>query len=255
MFIQNESATLYTVDFGAGPSTILAHGGWTGNWELWAEPFSHLSKTWRTVAFDHRGTGATVAPIESITMENMVSDLFAIMDKLKLETCILAGESSGGMVVVNAVLQQPHRFEGLILVDALLHNENKGDTPFIQGLKTNYPQTIAAFIEACIPQSEPLYTEIQSWGRKILGRATAEAAIRLLEFSYGTDVRPDLSKLKIPTLILHGDQDAIVPASESAFAASQIPNSKLLILNGAGHVPTMTHPREITSAINKFFSV
>jgi pimeloyl-ACP methyl ester carboxylesterase len=254
MFIQNGNAQLYTVDFGNGPRTILAHGGWTGSWELWTEPFMHLNKNWRTVAYDHRGTGATISPVESITMENMVADLFAVMDNLKIERCVLAAESAGGMVAVNAALQQPQRFDGLVLVDALLYNMPESNSIFIQGLKTNFEKTRAGFVDACVLETEPNSKEIRSWGRKILARATMEASIRLLEYSYGTDLRPELSKLQIPTLVIHGDSDAIVPLKDSEYAASQIPNSHLHIVHGAGHVPTMTRPREVAEEINRYFS-
>ena len=253
MFIQNGNAKLFTVEFGSGPRTILAHGGWTGSWELWVEPFIYLSKSWRTVAYDHRGTGVTISPVESITIENMVSDLFAVMDNLEIDKCVLAGESAGGMVVVNAVLQQPHRFDGLVLVDALLHSEDGDDTPFMQGLRTNYPTTIAGFVDACLPEGEPNYSEMRSWGRKILSRATPESSIRLIEFLYGIDHRPSLAGIQIPTLIIHGSQDIILPQSESEYAATQIPSSKLCIFKGAGHVPTMTHPRELADEINNYF--
>ena len=254
MFIQNNNAMLYTIEFGAGPRTILAHGGWTGSWELWVEPFSHLSKTWRTVAYDHRGTGATIASVESINMENMVADLFAVMDKMEIEKCVLAAESAGGMVAVTAALQQPQRFKGLVLVDALLHNENNGsNAQFIQGLKTNYEQTARGFVDACVPESEQNSVETRSWGRKILSRASAESSVRLIEFTYGIDLRPKLSQIKIPTLIIHGDADVIVPLSDSEYAASQIPNHKLNIIKGAGHVPTVTRPREVAEQIDFFF--
>ena len=75
MFIQTGDTQLLTVSFGQSQQTILALGGWAGSWELWQGPFAHLSRTWRTVAFDHRGTGATIAPLESITVENMVADV------------------------------------------------------------------------------------------------------------------------------------------------------------------------------------
>ncbi|MFN8434847.1 MAG: alpha/beta hydrolase [Anaerolineales bacterium] len=253
MFIQNRDSQLYTVEFGSGPRTILAHGGWIGSWELWTEPFAHLSKTWRTVAYDHRGSGVTTAPVESITMENMVSDIFAVMDELGIEKCVLAGESAGGMVVTNAVLQQPHRFEGLILVDATLHNETGKNDNFIRGLKANYEMTCAGFVDACVPESEPSFSEIRNWGKKILARAASDSAIRLLEYSHGVDLRPSLANIKIPTLIFHGTQDVIVPLNESEYAASQIPNSKLHLFQGAGHVPTMTRPRELVDEVNAFF--
>ncbi len=254
MFIGNNSAQLYTVDFGAGPRTILAHGGWTGSWELWLEPFMHLSKNWRTVAYDHRGTGATIAPLESISIETMVDDLFAVMDKMNIKKCVLAAESAGGMVAVTAALQRPDRFEGLVLVDAMLHNEKRdSDTLFVRGLRSNFEQTIGQFVDACVPQEEAFSAEIRLWGRKILQRATPAASVKLLECTFGVDLRPQLSELRIPTLILHGDHDVIVPPSDSEFAASQIPNSRLHMFKGAGHVPTMTRPQEVAAEIERAF--
>lgn len=254
MFIQNGDAQLYTVEFGSGPRTILAHGGWIGSWELWTEPFAYLSKTWRTVAYDHRGSGVTISPVESITMENMVLDIFTVMDKMGIEKCVLAGESAGGMVVTNAVLQQPHRFEGLILVDALLHNEQGRNDNFIHGLKANYEMTCAGFVDACVPESEPDFNENRNWGKKILARAASDSAVRLLEYSQGIDLRPSLASIQIPTLIFHGTHDVIVPPSESEYAVAHIPNSKLHLFQGAGHVPTMTRPRELANEINNFFA-
>ena len=67
MFIAHNAAQLYTVEFGSGPRTILAHRGWIGSRELWAGPFILLSQSWRTIAHDHRGTGATVAHVPNMT--------------------------------------------------------------------------------------------------------------------------------------------------------------------------------------------
>jgi pimeloyl-ACP methyl ester carboxylesterase len=184
-----------------------------------------------------------------------VDDLFSILDKLNIEKCVLGAESAGGMVAVNAVLQHPERFNGLVLVDALLHNEDDGsNTGFIQGLKTNYMATIGGFVDACVPTNEQNSVEIRSWGRKILARATSDSAIRLLECTHGMDLRPKLSQIQHRTLILHGDADAIVPLSDSEYVAAQIPNSHLHVFKGAGHVPTVTRPSEVAQVINQYFS-
>ena len=159
------------------------------------------------------------------------------------------------MVAVNAVLQQPERFDGLVLVDAMLHNENDGsDASFINGLKANFKETIGGFVDACVPESESNSAEIRSWGRKILARASSESAVRLLECTHGIDLRPKLSKIQHRTLILHGDADALVPLSDSEYLAAQIPNSHLRVVKGAGHVPTVTRPLEVAQAINEYFS-
>ena len=255
MFIRHNNAQLYTVDFGNGPRVILAHGGWTGSWELWTEPFTHLSKSWYTVAYDHRGTGATIAPVESISIENMVDDLFTVMDKMEIEKCVLAAESAGGIVAVTAALQHPQRFEGLVLVDAMIHNEDdRGNAIFIRGLKTNFEQTIGRFVDSCVLETEINSKEIRSWGRKILARSTSESAIQLLQCTFGIDLRHRLAEIKIPTLIIHGDGDNLVPLSDAEYAASQIPNNHLHIFNDAGHVPTVTRGKEVAELIDHFFT-
>ena len=156
-------------------------------------------------------------------------------------------ESFAALVAKNFPPQQ-------FLVDATLHNETGSNDNFIRGLKANYQMTCADFVDACTPESEPNISKIRSWSRKILACAASDSAIRLVDYSYGVDLRLSLASIQIPTLIFHGTQDVIVPQSESEYAASQIPNSKLHLFQGAGHVPTMTHPHELADKINKFFS-
>ena len=71
---------------------------------------------------------------------------------------------------------------------------------------------------------------------------------------YGVDLRRQVSQLGLPTLILHGDQDTLVPLSDSEWLASQIPQSHLHVVTGAGHVPTVTRPLEVAEAINRYFA-
>lgn len=121
-----------------------------------------------------------IATVESISIENMVTDLFAVMDTLEIESCVLAAESAGGTVTITAALQQPQRCEGLILVDALLHKEeNEHDAEFICGRKTNFAGTLDQFVKACAPETEPNRREVRNGGQKILTRASPESSIRL----------------------------------------------------------------------------
>jgi pimeloyl-ACP methyl ester carboxylesterase len=255
MFVSNKGADLFAVDFGLGKRTLFAHGGWTGSWELWAPTFNVLSKSWRTAGFDHRGSGATDAPVESITLDTLVDDLFAVLDQLEIERCVLAGESSGAMVAILGALKHPQRFDGLVLADGLYFQPTpEKPSLFVQGLRSNYGATIGGFVDACIPENEPDKNVFRRWGRQILGRSTPEASIRLLEIQYGVDLRPEIPRLTLPTLILHGDQDAIVPVASSKWLADKIPNSRLSVIKGAGHVPSVTHPREVASEIEAFFN-
>lgn len=257
MFIRHADAELFTVSFGPPSSssrhTIVALGGWVGSWELWAEPFTHLSATWHTVAYDHRGSGATVAPTASITFETLVADLFAVLDALEIAQCVLAGESSGAMVALAAALAQPRRFTGLVLVDGLAYRLPLTEAdPFLQSLRHDYEATLDGFVDACVP--EPDSAAIRRWGRQIVGRSAPEAAIQLYACQAGVDLRPRLSQIRQPTLIIHGTADALVPLEDARRLAAGIPGSRLELLEGAGHVPTVTRAGAVAAAIDGFFA-
>ena len=255
MFISHDDAQLYWVEFGNSPRTIVAQGGWAGSWELWTEPFTILSQSWRAAAYDHRGTGVTRATAESISFDVLVSDLFAVLDTLEIERCVLAAESAGVAVVLRAALEQPQRFDGLVLVDGLYYRPMpNGADPFKVGLQTQFEKTIEQFAKACVPQATPNRAAIVEWGIKILRRASPAAAIKLHESMDGVDLRAEVSKIQLPTLILHGALDVIQSPSASEWLAAQMPHAQLQIIPDAGHVPTMTHPQSVARAINSFFA-
>ncbi len=117
MFIEIEDGRLFAVSYGTAQRCLVTHGGWAGNWELFALPMELLSPTWRTVAYDHRGTGASLVPLASISFDALVADLFRVMEAYGVQRCVVVGESAGAAVAMQAVLQQPDRFDGLVLLD------------------------------------------------------------------------------------------------------------------------------------------
>jgi pimeloyl-ACP methyl ester carboxylesterase len=99
---------------------------------------------------------------------------------------------------------------------------------------------------------EPDSDAIRRWGRQILARADQAAAIRLYECMFGLDLRPQVSQISQPTLILHGEADQLVPLRDAEWLAAQLPDCHLEVFKGAGHVPTVTRPREVAEAINRY---
>lgn len=252
MFISHDDAQLFTVSFGDSSRTLMALGGWTGSWELWTAPFTYLSQSWRTVAYDHRGTGSTSAPINSITVDKMVSDVFAVLEALNIERCVLAAESAGTIIALEAALQQPDRFTGLVLVDGVYYRPALTEPdPFAAGLKANYHATVRRFVDNCLTERDG--EAVRRWGVQILERASQAGAIQLYECVYGVDLRPQLSQISLPTLIIHGEEDQIVPLASSKWLADQLPQSHLHVVKGAGHVPTVTHANEVADSINRYF--
>jgi pimeloyl-ACP methyl ester carboxylesterase len=253
MFIPVEDAKIYTTAFGSITSPVIVGiGGWIGSWELWAEPFGILSQNWRTIAYDHRGSGATIAPVESITYNRLVNDIFAVLDAYNVEKCVLAAESAGALPALGAAIKDPKRITGLVIVDGMYFRETSPEKDmFLLGLSKAYPATLDRFIEACVP--EPDSDHLKRWGRQIIDRASQEAAIALYLSAGEIDLRNELRHISQPTLILHGEADGIVPVEEARQLAQIIPQAKLTVLPGAGHVPTMTRPLEVAHEIENFF--
>jgi len=117
MFLDIDGNRVFTLSFGKGPRTILAHGGWISNVEDWITTLAPLSTTWRTVTYDHRGAGLTRVPVDRISPQALVDDVFRVMDALDIERCVLAGFSRGTVTALRAVLAQPERFDGLVLMN------------------------------------------------------------------------------------------------------------------------------------------
>lgn len=252
MYLKSHDADILVSAFGAGPRTLLAHGGWVGSGELWLAPFEILSPSWRTITYDHRGTGGTRCNAADISFEGLVQDLFRVMDALEVESCVLAAESMGALVALEAALRCPERFTGLVIVGGRYTGER---TPardsLIAGCKADFAATMDAFVEACAPEAG--CEAERAWGKLIVKRSSAAAAVQMLECVEQVDVASRLGAIAVPTLILHGSRDVISPLASSEKLAQLIPRAKLLVADGAGHVPTVTRPQWVAEQIQEFF--
>ena len=247
-FVEVDGASLWTVAFGpATASAIVFVGGWTGSSELWLGPIGNLSARHRCIAYDHRGTGVTIAEPASVTHQRLVDDLFEVMRAHGVERAVLAAESAGAGVVLAAATRHPDRVAGLVLVDPLLPTERPDDgDPFVRALRADYEATAAAFVEACVP--DPALVAIRAWGRSILARSSAEHAVALLRADV-PDPPIDPTAIKAPALLIHCSGDRISPLSGTKALAAELPTSTLHVLDGSEHVPTITRPGEVAGLI------
>ncbi|HEV7642027.1 MAG TPA: alpha/beta hydrolase [Gaiellaceae bacterium] len=254
MFLDVNGVRLHALDFGDGPRTLVAVGGWTGSWEVWEEPIAQLTaRGWRCIAYDHRGAGESPVDPALITVGAMVDDVTGVLDALGVERCVLAGESQGGAIAQYAAAQSPNRFDGLVLSAPSPTGRSEGGGGFADACRADYPAAVAGFVSACFP--EPDSDHVKRWARNILLRAEPEQAARIIDM-WRDEVVPnvDPTQIDVPTLILHGTSDAIVPIELSRQLAELLPDAELLEFEGSGHVPTMTRPDEVVEAILRRFA-
>ena len=254
MFIDVNGIKMNTVSFGAGEETFLGISGFVADWSVWMFVFEQLSTKMRCVGYDHRGSGESPAPPETISKQSYVNDLFGIMDKLGIEKCYLGGESFGGAIVLLAALQQPERFKGLILIDTNLPNAKPLDEfrkQFINFIKSDHYAAMETFIESVFP--EPNIEHKKRWGLHICLRPDPEVAVRILELAAEGEIDYPLHDIKIPTLIVYGDKDGEHIIENSHYLERTLSDAELVAIKDAGHVPIVTRTQEVVDAINKRF--
>ncbi|MEZ5144857.1 MAG: alpha/beta fold hydrolase [Acidimicrobiales bacterium] len=245
MFVTADDATLHTVAFGPEGPTVLGLNGWSAAWELWQPTFEHLSTTTRCVSFDTRGTGTSTGSADSISIDTLVDDVFRVLDGRGIDRCVLAGESMGGFVAAHAARRDPSRFAALVLVatPATIGPDTAG--ALVDGARADYAATTAFFVQLCF--TEPDTEHLQPWGRQLFAGADPEVAARLMECCY--DAAPDFGAITVPTTVVHGQADAVVPVDSGRAIAAAVPDARLIELPDAGHAPTVTRGREVAEII------
>ncbi|MEZ5650935.1 MAG: alpha/beta hydrolase [Burkholderiaceae bacterium] len=259
MFLNIDGNSVFTLSFGSGPRTLLAHGGWISNVEDWIATLAPLSAGWRVVVYDHRGAGLTRVPVERITADALIDDVFRVMDELDIERCVMAGFSRGTVTALRAVEAHPQRFQGLVLLNGVGEVQCP-DLPAVPRVPPSqwpgetHEARMQWFIERCTP--EPDMEHIRRWGLYILGRATPEAADKLFTDVPETpiDWAQRLPQLGLPALVIHGELDPLQRIENMRYLSSLIPDCELVVMEGSGHLPAMTRPLEVAAHIERFFS-
>jgi pimeloyl-ACP methyl ester carboxylesterase len=243
---------------------VLAHG--TGSslhaWEGWARA---LKDKRRVIRFDLPGFGLTGPSPDAIySMDNDIRVLIAVLDKLGVEHCVLGGASLGGGIAWHAALIHPSRVEKIILVDA-------------GGYPTKPISQPIGFRLASIPGMDWLFENIlprylvEQGFRDVWGdpnRVTPEMVERSIELTqregnrrafldrshqwHGGNLAHRIPELKLPTLIIWGGKDRLMPPANAERFHRDIAGSTLVILEDLGHAPEEEDPARTVAAAKQF---
>ena len=241
-FADNDGARLHWEERGDGSPLLLVMGHSYSS-RLWYPVLDSLSQDHRVITFDNRGTGQS-SPMRKITVGQMARDAFAVLDSAGVEAAHLYGVSMGGGIVLEMARQQPERVRSLLLgcttaktPDApglplllrplvhlpapllyrLLRSLRKA-TPYPYGTKA--PADLVAQDEQAIASDGVNVVTSVAQSRAINDYAITEAEVRALT---------------MPALVLHGDEDSLVPYEAGVRLHELIALSELVTLKGAGH--------------------
>jgi 3-oxoadipate enol-lactonase len=230
---------------GSGPPLLLIMG-MSGTALTWGEPFLELlRRDFELIAYDHRGVGASTPLTGAITIDQLAEDASALLSALELASAHVLGISMGGMIAQELALKHPEQVRTLTLGCTYCGGPDRTDGPpwvlqqLTEGMMSGDPQRAlqAAWkvnVSQAMAENENAYAEFLSLAER---RAVAVPVIMAqLQACIAHDTSTRLQELTMPTLVIHGTEDLMLPVENGRQIASLIPGSRLEIFDGIGHL-------------------
>lgn len=263
-----DGTEIYYKDWGTGRPITFSHG-WPLNADAWDDQMMFLaSHGFRCIAHDRRGHGRSSQPWEGNDLDTYADDLSSLFEALALKDAIMIGHSTGGGEVTRYIGRHgTARVSKAVLVSAipplmLKTPANHGGLPVevFDGIRAGvagdrsqfYRELSAPFYGANRPGSkvsQGVEDAFWAWSMQVRLRGAYECIKAFSE----TDLTDDLKKIDVPTLILHGDDDQIVPIEASALVSSKIVRkASLKVYPGAPHGLMTTHKDQFNNDLLMF---
>lgn len=263
-----DGTQIYYKDWGAGQPIVFSHG-WPLSADAWEDQMFFLaSRGYRCIAHDRRGHGRSGQPWDGNDLDTYADDLAELVKALDLKNAIHIGHSTGGGEVARYIGRHgTKRVAKAVLMSAipplmLKTAANPGGLPIeaFDAIRTAVVEDRSRFWKELAlqfygynrPGAKPSQGVIESFWHQSQMAGFPAAYFCIKAFSE-TDTTEDLKKFDVPTLILHGDDDQIVPIGAAAMMSSKIvKNAQLKVLKGAPHGMATTLKHQINSELLGF---
>ena len=250
---------LYWESTGEGQPVLLVMGlGLSGG--AWWRTVDTLSRDFRVITFDNRGVGRSRGLTPAYTTEALADDAVAVLDALEITRANVYGLSLGGMVAQQIALRHPRRVRSLVL---------GATTPGGRRAKTADEEVMSFFYSRDQrPREEAAWASVAyNYGRRCREQHAdriAEDIRRRLDHKFDENAykaqlmaaamhncTSRLHRIKVPALVVHGEDDRVVPVDNAHLIASRLPDGRLHLLEGTGHLYTTEAP-EADAEVGRF---
>ncbi|EIM26007.1 alpha/beta fold hydrolase [Microvirga lotononidis] len=242
---------------------LFAHG-YGCDQNMWRFITPAFEDRYRVVLFDHVGHGQSDAAAFDAarhgTLQGYADDVLAICRELDLTNVVFVGHSVSAMIGALAAIQEPERFDRLVLIGPSPRYINDGD--YVGGFRPEDIEGLLDFLDsnhlgwsstmAPVIMGNPDRPQLGEELTNSFCRTNPEIAKHFARVTFLSDNRADLSKVATKALILQCSQDVIAPEAVGRYMHQNLPDSELVLMNATGHCPNLSAPEETIAAIEGF---
>jgi pimeloyl-ACP methyl ester carboxylesterase len=261
-FVEAHDGTpIFTRDWGKGRTMVFV-APWALNSRWWELQMMRLVEQGaRCVAYDRRGHGRSGQPDRGYDFDTLADDIASVFEQLDLREVTLVGHSMGcGEVVHYLSRHGASRVSRTVLIGTITPGPKAGEADTgstekgLAGLIKDPPAVFAGAAAAFFgtPKNSVSEETKQWWTRMMADDCSFKAIVDLFRVFRATDFRSDLSKVHVPTLIVHGDSDVSTPLENAKSTAALIAGSRLEVYENAAHGLPSTHAERLSSDLFAF---
>jgi 3-oxoadipate enol-lactonase len=259
MKIDTGELTLAYEDTGRGPPVLFIHGYPLGR-RMWRPQLEALLGNMRMVCPDLRGHGDSEAGQTPFTIDLHADDCVDLLDALEIdEPVVVCGISMGGYVALALQRMYPERVAGLVLVSTRAGADSaEGKAKRDQAMAQARDHGVSAIVDSMLPKMfAPQNVKRKEAVIKTLDQVMRKTSLEgvlgdLVAMRDRPDATPTLSAIEVPTLVIHGRDDQLIPFSEGEALAGGIRGAQLVALDDTGHLPNLEQPQAFNTAVRDF---
>ena len=245
----------YQIDGREGAPWLIFSNSLLTNLTMWDDQAAALKDSFRILRYDQRGHGGTDAPAGKYSFDILTKDVIALMDALSIQRAHFCGLSMGGMTSLLLAQRYGDRFDRIIACDCGPASTPASAQQWKERVDLGAEKGMGALVDITVNRwfppefvatKAPVLDKIRAMIRTTPYDGFAGCAYALSDY----DLKPGLAGIKNPVLCIVGTKDATLPGMEAINAA--VPGSKLVRLEGAGHISNVEQPDNFTRAIRDF---
>ncbi|WP_405734292.1 alpha/beta hydrolase [Streptomyces sp. NBC_00028] len=240
------------------PAPLVLIHGHPFDHTMWAPQIEAFSGGRRVIAPDLRGYGTSPVLPGVSGFPEFARDIAALLDELRVPAAVLAGLSMGGQIVMDFHRQFPDRVRGLVLADTFAAPETPDGVEARNAMADRLlREGLGGYADEVLEKMVAPYAsaEVKAHVHRMMTATSPEgAAAALRARALRPDYRDLLTRVQVPTLVVVGTDDEYTPVSDAEAMHAALPDSELLVISGAAHMPNLERPEEFNAALATFLT-